>query len=165
MAEAFGVVVSGIALAEVAAKVGRGCVTLHGLWKDVENVPARINYLMEQMEVMNPILEMMEQHTCSNPTFFQTQEYAISSALKYVHKAKEDIVSLVEDLSRDIASAKRRKRAFAKVKVVLAEKSLNMYELRLRDAIQRLQFAHQMYLPYVGSNHQQDTRTDCLIGS
>jgi hypothetical protein len=146
MAEALGIVVSSIAVAEVAAKVGKSFVTLRNLWKEIENVPESISHLMRQIELINPILGKMEQDTLKIPSFLQDED-AIGLALRSVYDAKEKLVALVEDLSRDINSAKKRRRAFAKVKVVLNAGSLSTYEARLRGAIQYLTLAHQLYLP------------------
>ncbi|KAK3396272.1 hypothetical protein B0T20DRAFT_417303 [Sordaria brevicollis] len=63
--------------------------------------------------------------------------------------ACKDLENLIQDLSVDIESSRKRKRLMAKDAMVLKKDTLAKYEMRLQNAVQLSTFALQGYTTYV----------------
>lgn len=156
MAEVVGIVSSGIAIAQLAASIGKVAIKLNGLWGEVQDVPDTIQYIMNHLKILGEIVKEMEttgNNTSSPHGGVNNQphqlQYPSPLAIPHCQLACKDLENLVRDLSVDIESSRRRKRLMGKVAVVLKKDTLAKYELRLRDAVQLLALAHQIYTTYV----------------
>lgn len=144
MAEIFGVVASGLAVAEVGLKVGGTVWKLKRLWQEVHGVPETIQDLMRQIEMMDPILSDHETNLGIQSTASLRQRPNHSSApamlsAVYCREALNDLRCLVKDLDVAVASEKRRKRAVARMKVVLKKDTIKGFQDRLERAMRLLQ--------------------------
>lgn len=149
MAELVGVVASGIALAEVAGKVGGRVLALKRLWDEVQDVPETITGLMREVEILDPMLAEMEREFSSlgdRPTMDSWNDRAARMSLAACRQATDDLDALLRDLSVDLDAARRRKRGRAKLKVILQRESLHKFQERLTAAVRLLTLAHQQYL-------------------
>jgi hypothetical protein len=120
MAEALGVVASGIAVAQIAGQASGAVLKLKQLWDEVQNVPATISDLMEQIGCLDPTLWEAEQHFhhqdisplhWENPTGRRSAEYC--------RKALQKLSAITNELSTMVTSEKRIRRKIGCVKVVL----------------------------------------------
>ncbi|KAB5551286.1 hypothetical protein GE09DRAFT_168345 [Coniochaeta sp. 2T2.1] len=142
MAEAFGLAASGIAVVQVAMVVGKSVIALRNLWNEVRDVPDSITHLMQQVDIMSISLGAMEQNLLAVQAI-ENCEDIVGPALEYARRARDEFVALVDELSREINAARKRKRVVARLKVVLGQNQLARCESRLRGAVQLLGFAQQ----------------------
>jgi hypothetical protein len=60
MAEALGVVASGIAVAQAAGALGKLAMSMRTLWRDVGDVPTIIDHTLQQLEMTAKFIEEVE---------------------------------------------------------------------------------------------------------
>jgi len=80
----------------------------------------------------------------------------VNPALAYAHKVRDEFVALVDDLKGEVNAARKRKRAMARLGVVMSRSSLARYERRVRNPVQLLNLTYQVYTVYV---HQTPSPT------
>ncbi|KAI0137028.1 hypothetical protein BJ170DRAFT_40313 [Xylariales sp. AK1849] len=150
MAEVIGVVASGIAVVQLAAGVSQALVKLKSLWDEIKDVPEGIEYLMEEIEVLQLALGDIETdvhrqetiaHSGSGPPF-----PSIQPILRYCQSAEHSLSELVYALNTQIKSSRTLQRGIGKVRVVLKKDILQGYERRLQRAISLLTLANQEYM-------------------
>jgi len=56
MAEALGVVASGIAVTQLATQVASSVIKLKNCWEQIKNVPTEISYLLREIDSLKLIL-------------------------------------------------------------------------------------------------------------
>lgn len=151
MAEILGAVASGLAVAEVGLKVGGTVWRLKKLWQEVHQVPATIQDMMRQVEMMDPILSDHET-TLGNQSIALSSQLptlntvpAISSAA-YCREALIDLRRLVDDLDGAVESEKRSRRTVARMRVVLKRDTIKGFQDRLEKAIRLVQATQVSYL-------------------
>lgn len=149
MAEILGTVSSAFAVAEVGVTVGSTLFKLRELWREVQDVPDKIQDLLAQIDIYGPLLADLDRQlqVCplpgaivGTPSLFDTSVERKASS--YCKEALSDLQDLVEELRSNISSAQRRKRGIAKFKVLLKKDDLNKFQGRLERAFWLLQFAH-----------------------
>lgn len=149
MAEILGTVSSAIAVAEVGLKVGGTLLKLRELWKEVQYIPQKIQDLMSQIDIYEPILADIQRHLEVDPK--NSQSVGTSALLRasigaktssYCSAALHNLQDLVRELSDQITSAKRRERGIGKLKVLLKKDDLNRFQVQLERASQLLHLAH-----------------------
>jgi hypothetical protein len=152
MAEVLGVVASGIAISQAAQTVGGAVFSLSRLWKEVKDVPDTIQHILEELELAGRIVATIEAELMASVSGTSTWpsgdglssiQYLAIQRCRQVHK---DLSDLVDDLAADIASSRRRKRAKAKVRVVLKKEALESYEKRLQKALRFVDSAVQIQI-------------------
>ncbi|KAL2284391.1 hypothetical protein FJTKL_09086 [Diaporthe vaccinii] len=151
MAEILGAVASGLAVAEVGLKVGGTVSKLKKLWQEVHDVPATIQYLMRQIEMMDPILSDHETNLDIQTTALPRQLLTCNGApatqsTTYCREALNDLQRLAEDLDVALESEKRSRRTFARTRVVLKKETIKEFQYRLERAIRLLQWTQVNYL-------------------
>lgn len=155
MCEILGAVAGGLAVAEVGLKVGGTVWKLKKLWQEVHGVPATIQELMRQIEIMDPVLSDHETTLSIQSTALPRQlpthsaQPAMLSAA-YCREALNGLRRLVEDLDSAVNSEKRSRRTFAKMRVVVLKKdTIKGFQDRLERAIRLLQSTQVSYLVWV----------------
>lgn len=151
MAEILGAVASGLAVAEVGLKVGGTVWKLKKLWQEVHDVPATIQDLMRQIEMMDPILSDHETNLDIQTTALPRQLLTCNGApatqsTAYCREALNDLQRLAEDLDVALESEKRSRRTFARIRVVLKKETIKEFQYRLERAIRLLQWTQVNYL-------------------
>lgn len=152
MAEILGTVSSAIAVAEAGLKVGGTLLKLRELWKEVQYVPQKIQDIMSQMDILEPILADIERHLQGNlihgsdaqvkvGTSAQSNASIRTRTASYCREAFHDLQGLVKELSLQINSAKGTRRGIGKLKVVLRKHDLNRFQSRLERVFWLLQLA------------------------
>ncbi|KAF7531687.1 hypothetical protein G7054_g8639 [Neopestalotiopsis clavispora] len=134
MAELLGVVASAITVAEVAAKAGGAIPKLKKLWDEVQNVPETIQDLLQQIEIIDPMIWEMENElntyrtSIINPMLFD--DTAMRRSTQYSRESLQKLSDIVDD----------------EAKVVLKKQVLADLEARLRKALTLLSLAQQSYM-------------------
>jgi hypothetical protein len=147
MAEALSVAASGIAVAQVAAQVGKSIIKLKQLWDDLQEIPLSIADLLDQIDCLDPALWEAE-HTFSQaslPPIFWDDRLA-SRSTAYCRKALASLTELVDELSIQINQPGKLRRKAACAKVLLKKDQLKRLETRLQNAVRMLSLAQQSYL-------------------
>lgn len=154
MAEILGTVASGLAVAEVGLKVGGTVWKLKKLWQEVHQVPATIQDLMRQIEMMDPILSDYETILGIGSTAIPIQPPTHNGApatqsAAYCREALNDLRRLVEDLDVAVESERRSRRTVARMKAVLKKDTVKGFQDRLEKAMRLLQWSQMNYLAWV----------------
>ncbi|KAI3319889.1 hypothetical protein HD806DRAFT_508224 [Xylariaceae sp. AK1471] len=147
MAEVLGVAASGIAVAQVAAQVGKSIIKLKQLWDDLQDVPSSIADLFDQIDCLDPALWEAEHsfNQANLPPLFWDDTIANRSTV-YCRKALGSLTELINELSIQINRTGKFKSKILAVKVVLKKEQLKRLENRLQNAIRMLTLAQQSYL-------------------
>jgi hypothetical protein len=137
MAEALGVVASGIAVAQAAGALGKLAMSMRTLWRDVGDVPTIIDHTLQQLEMTAKFIEEVE----ATATTSGSVKVGLNLAIKSCSQVHQEMESFVAGLSRDITSSRKTKRAVAKTRVVLNKETLDGFVGRLQQALQFLNTA------------------------
>ncbi|GAW17814.1 hypothetical protein ANO14919_072810 [Xylariales sp. No.14919] len=161
MAEALSVAASGIAVAQVAAQVGKSIIKLKQLWDELQHVPSTIGDLLDQIECLDPALWEAENtfDQASLPPMFWDNGLA-SRSTAYCRKALGSLTELVDDLTLQINRPGKFRSKIASAKVVLKKEQLKTLERRLQNAIRMLTLAQQSYLVLVLGQIHYDIHID-----
>lgn len=149
MAEIFGIVASGLSVAQIAGSIVTTSLKVKTLLDEVKDAPEILSDMLDNINILTPIV-------CETITGGDSGTSTIapaSSAAPHLHKALqnaltagEQLESLAADLKSQIDAARggaRRKRAM--FKVVLKRGTLARYEARLQMAIHLLNMAQGAY--------------------
>ena len=146
MAEAVGVVASGIAIGSLAAGITSSIVKLNSYWDQIQNAPEDIHDLIEELEVLSHLLadiaDDQEQNAMSSLMFDST---AISRCLQHCQKGADRLKELTDKLSTELDSMTRTRKKWASAKVVLKKGQIDKYKEKLEGAIRLLSLSYQMY--------------------
>lgn len=144
MAEILGTVSSALAVAEVGLKVVGTMLELKKLWEEVQEVPETIRHLMTELQILEPLLEDIGSQDTQISHIQSETSTRLSSS--YCQAALAELRILVDKLSQDINSKKRRAKYVGRVKVVLAKGDITKAEARLSRAVALLQSSQMNYL-------------------
>ena len=146
MAEAIGVIASGIAVGSLAAGITSSIVKLKSYWDQVQNAPEDMHDLLEELEVLGHLLadiaDDQQQNSMSGLIFDST---AISRCLQHCQKGADRLKELTDILSTDLDTSPRRKKQWASAKVVLKKGQIDRYKEKLERAMRLLSLSYQMY--------------------
>ena len=150
MAEVLGVVASGIAVAQAAQTVGQAVLSLTQLWKEIKDAPDTIQTLLDELgatgELVTAIESELESSLSSVPRDGASLTPFQCLAIQRCREIHKTLGDLVNDLTAEIASSRKRKRLVAKAKVALKKETLETYEKRLQKALFFLNSALQLNL-------------------
>ncbi|KAI1130133.1 hypothetical protein F5Y10DRAFT_236262 [Nemania abortiva] len=147
MAEALGVVASGIAVFQVATQIGNSIIKLKQLWDDLQDASSSIRDLLDQIECLDPALWEADHafgHASLPPTFWNSSIASRSTA--YCRKALGSLTEVVDELALQINRPGKLRSKVAFVKVALKKEQLKTLEGRLQNAVMMLTLAQQSYL-------------------
>ena len=146
MAEAIGVVASGIAIGSLAASITSSIVKLKSYWDQIQNAPEDIHDLIEELEVLSHLLadiaDDQEENSMSSLIFDST---AISRCLQHCQKGADRLKELTDNLSTELDALTRTKRKWASAKVVLKNGQMDKCKKKMEGAIRLLSLSYQMY--------------------
>lgn len=163
MAETLGAVASAVAVAEVGLKLGGAVLKLRRLWEDVQAVPVTIGDLMTELEILEPIVDESEHQDTLSLELQSDRSARLGSS--YCRAAVLELRTLVESLSHDIDSQRKRKRYLGRVKVTLSRETIAKAEAKLQRAVALLQSSQMNHLMYVRDGPPTHTRLADLVES
>lgn len=108
-------------------------------------MPDSIRQVVEDLELVASLVGVIETELdlpSSNSSLLTSLQCLVIHRCRQAHN---DLGDLVGDLRADIASARKRRRMFAGVKVVLRKDTLESYERRLQKALSFLGLVVQMH--------------------
>ncbi|SCN93857.1 unnamed protein product [Fusarium fujikuroi] len=145
MAEILGLASGIITIVEVAGKLGTNTIRLKRLWDEVQDVPASIQRCIEQLEILAPAIEEMDQEFEKTRNMIQNDS-AAKRSLEYSRKAVETLNTLVRDMETQMTAAKTSRRLVAQLKVRIKRDVIEDHQQRLKSALQLLSLSQQTYL-------------------
>ncbi|KAL3425325.1 hypothetical protein PVAG01_02116 [Phlyctema vagabunda] len=146
MAEAVGLVASGISIGTLAVQIAVSLKKLRSYWQDVKDAQQDVNDIVERTELLQSLLAQLDADQSRNPvSSMLLGQGSMISCLAHCEKAARSLEDLVEDLSRNIDSKSKSKRLRAANRVVFNKDKLDRYERKLGNALQLLSFANQSY--------------------
>jgi len=153
MAEVVGLVASVIAIGQVATAVGKAVVRLKSLWDQVDDVPEQISDLLEELQLLDPMLKGIDKQLSLNS--FPKEVWAHSSTKSsrdYCQKAMDSLYSLANDLDQDITKSRNKLRKLGKVgkklaftRATLQKDAIERHEKKLERAMRLLKMSMECH--------------------
>lgn len=149
MAEILGAVSAGVALAEVALKIGAGVFELKHMWEGVKGIPETIKLLVEDIEILGTVLKVMETEF-NKPSMLGVpwSSGAVSLVVLASRSALDTLTVSINEISKDIESEKRIKRMLSKGKIALQKDVWAKHQKRLERVKWMVQTAQQLWAGY-----------------
>ena len=146
MAEAIGVVASGIAIGTLAAQITSSIVKLKSYWDDVQDAPQDIQDLLEEVDILRHLLNVIaddqRQNSASSLILDST---SISSCLLLCKKEVDQLQELTDSLGTHLDAKGSLRRKWASMKVVMKKDKVEKYKTKLERAIRLLSLSQQTY--------------------
>ncbi|KAK7417611.1 hypothetical protein QQX98_004432 [Neonectria punicea] len=124
MAEVVGLVASSFTLLEVADKVTSGLFRLKRLWIEVKDVPETIGDILARLDVLLPVVVEIDKDFRKGSGL--SGNSAATLSLSYCQNAINELTFVIDDLSRNIESARGFRRNAARLKVVLKKETVQV---------------------------------------
>lgn len=147
MAEILGIVASGVALVEVAAKIGSQVLTLKQLWEEIKDAPHTIRSLIDDIYLLHPVLREIETYFGSpNSDPMGQNNDTGKQVMKCCRSALDELISSKNELSFELNHAKHFKRGVIKATLALKRDVWVQHEKRLQRVVWMLGLVQQYYL-------------------
>ncbi|KAE9376176.1 ankyrin [Stipitochalara longipes BDJ] len=148
MAEAVGILASGIALGQLAEQIARSIRSLHSLWHDIQGGPASLADTLEELEILGDTLLQLHSDVGK-----QSIGRLGTKSLDYCRKTAEEL----EDIARKLQAGLNRQsgkmmKQWSKMKVVLGKREMKELQQKLERAKLMLSLAVNCYV--LSSNHR-----------
>ncbi|KAJ3495467.1 hypothetical protein NLG97_g3376 [Lecanicillium saksenae] len=154
MAEAVGVVASGLAFAEVVLKISKHVFTLKHMWEEFKEIPESVRLLVGDVELLSQVLKEMEADINGPGLDGVSLVDGIGSLILATCRGALDVLSIsVEDIFQELKAAKRMKRAVVKAKLVLMKDFWLKTEQRLNRVVWLLGVAQQHWMISLAKRH------------
>ena len=145
MAEALGIVASGIAVGQATVSIGVAIMRMKQLLAEMEAVPSYISDLMDQIECLNPAFWEIGQPICSSSISANPHGKPTELCAVYGLKALKELTEMADELAAQVQSPNRFNRKLARFKAVLQGGTISRLERRLEITLRMLLFAQQSY--------------------
>ena len=146
MAEAIGVVASGIAIGTLATGITSSIVKLKSYWDQVQDAPEDVRDLIEELEDLSYLLADIEDDQRQNPmSSLILDSTSTSRCLQHCKQGADRLKELTDNLRTDLDAPSKLKRKWASAKVVLKKSQIDRYKAKLERAIRLLSLSHQLY--------------------
>ena len=129
----------------LAGNLVKATITIKQLCDKFQDVPDRITWLVDQLEMLQPMVMDMETTLASSDAKPEVAQMCISRCTK----ALKDLEKISEELKADLSSTNFAKRARARAKAVMKHDRIQQYQERVGGAVQILILCHQTYLASV----------------
>jgi hypothetical protein len=105
MAEILGTVASGVAVFQLSEEVGKLAIKLKSLWDEIDKVPEELRDMLDDLELLGLILGDLDRQLMGNTPSIPAQDCpSIHLSTKYCRKALDTLLSLANELDREISS-------------------------------------------------------------
>ncbi|KAK4444492.1 hypothetical protein QBC34DRAFT_442455 [Podospora aff. communis PSN243] len=148
MTEVLGVVASGIAVGQAVATLGHAIFAVKRLCDELNEIPEKIAYLLEELEILNPIVSDVEGglsapiETASGPW----NDAAARRAVLSCQRASSALEGVASSLQRRISAASGARKKVASLRALLKKDEVKLLEQRLESAIRILMVAQNCQL-------------------
>lgn len=165
MAEALGLVASGISVVQLAGYIATSVVKLKDYWEQVRDAPAEIGYLLREIDSVGLILSHIQNDQKRQPLF---DNACIQQSLSLCTEGADELSALVSELANTIEGGKSGwRRKVGAAKVALKKEEIKRLKRRMKHAIQLLSLAYQyhirlVWMAYIHSNFESFTSVERL---
>ena len=150
MAEAIGVVASGMAIGTLATGITSSIVKLKSYLDQVQDAPEDFQDLIEELEILSLVLADIEDDQRQNHmSSLILDSTPTSRCLQHCKQGADRLNELTNNLSTDLDACSKFKRKRASAKVVLKKSQIDRYKVKLERAIRLLSLSHQIYMRWV----------------
>lgn len=148
MAEVFGVVVSGITLAQLSGEILSNGLKIKGFVSDIYDAPESLHILLDQLQILGQVFQELDHsHDISVASMIDLPSQAsLLTATSHCKKAVERLNSLAQDLAGQIEASRGMRQKIGRIRVVLKKDTLAKYERHLQSAVTLLSLAQQAYV-------------------
>lgn len=143
-AEVLGIAYSGFAIAGAGSGFGKTAITIKQLRDAVQDAPEQMQWLSDQLCVLQPLVADLETLLINNPISNTGSSTSVPCVQLY-NKAMQNLSGLADDLKADLTASHWSKRLKAKVKIAMKQDRIRMYQERLSTTVQILMFCYQNY--------------------
>lgn len=146
MAEAIGVVASGVTIGALATGITSSILKLKSYWDQVQNAPDNVHDLIEELEILSCLLADIEDDQRQNPmSSLILDATSTSRCLQHCKQGADRSKEMTDNLSADLDASNKIKRKWASAKVVLKKNQMDRYKSKLERVIRLLSLSHQIY--------------------
>ncbi|KAJ3569866.1 hypothetical protein NPX13_g5933 [Xylaria arbuscula] len=147
MAELIGVIGSGIAFIELAAKISVCILTIKGRLGEIKDVSNKLSAMMREIQILEPIVEAMAREfsdtqfyssVCNNDTTFL--------GITYCERALDELNKAIGDLVYETGASQKLRRYKATMKAIYKGDVLDRCHSRLQSAVHFLNLTQQWYI-------------------
>ena len=143
----FGAVTGALTVIEVTARVGSGIFKLKQIWDEVKQVPQIITTLIDEIDMLNPLLAELEADMNLGQSHCATYgDPSAKRSVEFCRRTLDEMAAVTVDLTARVSSTKRARRGIAKGNVVLKKDVLLNFEDHLRRVVSMLGLAQQYYM-------------------
>jgi hypothetical protein len=147
MGDPLSIVSGSVAVVGFAGSLGSGLLKLKKLLGEVRDAPKTISDLLDQAELMLPLLEAIEasfaaqSKPCANDAITRT-------CFAYCQRATRGLEVIAREVSDDLSAARVSRRIRGRGKVLLKQDRIAKFESMLSRAIEFLQLALTVQQPF-----------------
>ena len=143
MAEALGVVASGIAVGQLAGQITSSVIKLKGYWDQVKEAPEQIRQLLLEIDSLNLILRHIKDDlSIRDPT---SGSICVDQSLKLCKEGADELSNLVDELAEKIEGKSGWRKKARAAKVVLKKEDIKRLKRRMKNAVRLLSLAYQCH--------------------
>jgi hypothetical protein len=147
MAEALGLVASGISVAQLAGNITTSVIKLKDYWEQVRDAPAEIGYLVREIDSFGLILSHIQNDQKRQPLF---DNACVQQSLRLCTEGADELSALVNELSNTIGGGRSGwRRKVGAAKVVLKKEEIKKLKRRMKHAMQLLSLAYNYHTRWV----------------
>jgi hypothetical protein len=143
MAEALGVVASGIAVAQLAGQLVATTQKLYTFWVGLKGAPKQVGDALREVALLGKIISELEMK--ENEDLERKGREVVMEALTYCGEVMSELEDFLAALKRNIASTGAGKRQWNSFKVLLKSQVLSELERKLERAKSMLGLAVECY--------------------
>lgn len=144
MAEALGIVASGIAVGQLTAEIGRSIVKLKGLWDEVKEAPDTVQCMIDELDLLQLTLEGIEKDMDDKTAAIFVP--ALEPVMKHCQAAGQSLSNIANDFKSQITASRSARRGLGKLRVALDKDVIQKHANRLQSAIRLLSLVNQEYM-------------------
>jgi hypothetical protein len=146
MAEAVGLIASGINIAQLASQVASSVLELKRMWNLVRDAPSDINDYIAQVESINLILSHIQhEHGQEMSLGKRSDNVYIQKSVHFYKEAADELDTAVAELSDKIRGKTGWRLKVGLIKIVLKRDNLQKLRVKMRSAIAVLSLACQYH--------------------
>ena len=150
MAEAIGVVASGIAIGTLATRIINSIVKLKSYLDQLQDAPKDFQDLIEELDILSLVLADMEDDQRQNPmSSLILDSTSTSRCLQQCKQSADRLKELTDNLSNDLNASSNFRRKRASAKVVLKRSQIDRYKANSERAVKLLSLSRQSYTRWV----------------
>lgn len=143
MAEALGIVASGISVAQLAGQVAKSIVKLKDYWDQVNEAPAEIKLLLREIDSLSQILGYLrEPQNHNNPSASQFGKGCFQQCVALCREGADELEGLVCEMAATIEGKHGWRKKLGSAKIVLKQAEIKILRRRMKSAIRLLSLAH-----------------------